>query len=137
MRGDPDIGQERPQIHLSRGQTDQHLTDIRERLDPVPPDAASAAELGDRLAALVLALDLATPPFAAPLATCRGSESDHERSPGDETWSSGIEVTIRAKNGSAERLLIENPMRRSSLQTVIPQISMPYSFSFTLIFSTL
>jgi hypothetical protein len=67
-------------------------------------DPASAAELGDSKAALFLTLDLAAPPFAPRLATCRRSESEHDRSPGDEKWDSGIEATIRAKDGSAERL---------------------------------
>ena len=47
-------------------------------------DAEAAAEPGDTQAALFLTLDLAAPPFAPCLATCRGSESDHERSPGDD-----------------------------------------------------
>src|SRR6476646_889165 len=43
MRGDPDVGQERTQIHVSRGQRDPQLTDIRERLEPVPLGAGEAA----------------------------------------------------------------------------------------------
>jgi hypothetical protein len=43
MPGDPDVGQERPQIHVSRGQSDQQLTDIRERLDPVSLGAGKDA----------------------------------------------------------------------------------------------
>jgi hypothetical protein len=64
----------------------------------------SAAERGDGQAALSLALDLAAPPFAPRLATCRRSESDHERSPGDKAWASGIDVTLGAKDGSVELL---------------------------------
>jgi hypothetical protein len=67
-------------------------------------DAEPTAELGDRQAALLLTLDLAAPPLAPRLATCRRSESDHGRSPGDEKQGSGIETTIGAKDGSAERL---------------------------------
>ena len=47
-------------------------------------DAESAAELGDGMSAIFLAPDLTAPPFAPRLATCRRSESEHDRSPGDE-----------------------------------------------------
>src|SRR5262249_29000456 len=67
-------------------------------------DAEPAAERGDSQAAILLALELAAPPFAPRLATCRRSESDHDRSPGDGKWGSGIEATICAKDGLAERL---------------------------------
>src|SRR6185312_581195 len=43
MRGDPDVGQDRPQVHVSRGQRDQQLTDIREGLDPVSIGAGEDA----------------------------------------------------------------------------------------------
>jgi hypothetical protein len=52
------------------------------------------------------------------LATCRRSESDHDLSPGDETWGSGIEATIRAKDSSAERLHL---IRKSSLEKCEPR----------------
>src|SRR5207248_1322350 len=67
-------------------------------------DAEAAAELGDSQTSLLLALDLAAPPFAPRLAACRRSESDHDGPPGEETWGSGIDDTRRAKDGSAERL---------------------------------
>jgi hypothetical protein len=37
MRGHPNVGQERSQIHVGRGQRDQQLTDILEWFDPVSP----------------------------------------------------------------------------------------------------
>src|SRR5512135_712904 len=67
-------------------------------------DAQSPAELGDREVALLLALDLAAPPFTPCLASCRRSESEHELSPGDEKLDSGIEAIMRAKAGRAVRL---------------------------------
>ena len=66
--------------------------------------AESAAELGDAQTVLFLTLDLVTPPFAPRSAIYRRSESYHHRSPGDETLGFGIDVTIRVKDGSAERL---------------------------------
>src|SRR5262249_20188562 len=53
-------------------------------------------------------------PWAPCLATCRRSESDHDRSPGDEKWGSGIETTIRAKDGSAERLVLLREILRTA-----------------------
>jgi hypothetical protein len=67
-------------------------------------DAESPAELGDREVAVLLALDRAAPPFAPRWATCRRSESEHGRSPGEIRMGSGIEATMGAKDGSAERL---------------------------------
>jgi hypothetical protein len=73
-------------------------------------DAESAAKLGDGQAAISLTLDLAAPPFAPRVATCRRPESDHECSPGEETWASGIDATLGAKDGSAKRLPAERIM---------------------------
>jgi hypothetical protein len=53
MRGDPKFGEERPQIHVSRGQLGQQLTDIRERLGPVE-EAAQVIAPDDPAAALRL-----------------------------------------------------------------------------------
>jgi hypothetical protein len=46
MRGDPNVGQERPQIHVSRGESDQQLADIFERLDPAPLGAGVKLPFG-------------------------------------------------------------------------------------------
>src|SRR3954466_12545882 len=48
MRGDPNVGQEGPQIYVSRGQRDQRLAYIRERLEPVSPGAGKDAHANRR-----------------------------------------------------------------------------------------
>ena len=53
---------------------------------------------------IFLTLDLAAPPFAPRLATCRRSESEHDLTPGDDKLGSGSEATTRAKAGSGGRL---------------------------------
>jgi hypothetical protein len=66
------------------------------RSEPHPSGCRSEAPLA-------LALE-AAPPLAPRLTTCERSESEDDRSPGHERRNSGIDVTVRAKDGSAEHL---------------------------------
>src|SRR5512135_1670767 len=87
-------------------------------------DAQSPAELGDREVALLLALDLAAPPFTPCLASCRRSESEHELSPGAAKLDSGIEAIMRAKAGRAVRLLVNRPGNRPSHEGAAEQLDL-------------
>jgi hypothetical protein len=67
-------------------------------------DTETTAELRYTKIAVLLTLNLPTPPFAPRWAIHRRSESEHEFSPGDDKLGSGIEATMRAKAGSVGRL---------------------------------
>src|SRR5262249_10542375 len=65
MSGDPDIGQQRLQIHIVRRQGRQQRSHIRKRLGPVPLGPGQDAEADRRCLAPLIAPD-EEPVFAAP-----------------------------------------------------------------------
>jgi hypothetical protein len=86
--------------------------------EPSPP-RPRRRKRSPALTAMQLMLNLAAPPLLPRPAVCRRSESEHDRSPGDDKLGSGSEAAMCAKTGSVGRLLYAKARSRDRIDAGI------------------